>query len=186
MHSWWWRDNGVSGKNTRIDKGAKDEREDQVEGWPRRKCQLRGVRTEAMRSRRRSSGSKSTARGFEPLRAEPNGFLVHHLSHSVTLSLRYDARLMQGCWIPTLEHPRVLSSQLGSEIACPPGRRASCKASPHKAGHRIARAQDTLAGSAPTRARTHVRYVGIEGALIPSFMLVRVRRSPPLTMSLSK
>ena len=34
----------------------------------------------------------STARGFEPLRAEPNGFLVHHLSHSVTLSLnkRYD------------------------------------------------------------------------------------------------
>ena len=29
----------------------------------------------------------STARGFEPLRAEPNGFLVHHLSHSVRLSL---------------------------------------------------------------------------------------------------
>ena len=29
---------------------------------------------------------KSTARGFEPLRAEPNGFLVHHLNHSVTLS----------------------------------------------------------------------------------------------------
>ena len=28
----------------------------------------------------------STARGFEPLRAEPNGFLVHHLNHSVTLS----------------------------------------------------------------------------------------------------
>jgi hypothetical protein len=28
-----------------------------------------------------------TARGFEPLRAEPNGFLVHHLNHSVTLSL---------------------------------------------------------------------------------------------------
>ena len=32
------------------------------------------------------SGKRSTARGFEPLRAEPNGFLVHHLSHSVTLS----------------------------------------------------------------------------------------------------
>ena len=29
---------------------------------------------------------KTTARGFEPLRAEPNGFLVHHLSHSVTVS----------------------------------------------------------------------------------------------------
>ena len=28
-----------------------------------------------------------TVRGFEPLRAEPNGFLVHHLSHSVTLSV---------------------------------------------------------------------------------------------------
>ena len=28
----------------------------------------------------------TTARGFEPLRAEPNGFLVHHLNHSVTLS----------------------------------------------------------------------------------------------------
>ena len=28
----------------------------------------------------------ATARGFEPLRAEPNGFRVHHLSHSVTLS----------------------------------------------------------------------------------------------------
>ena len=32
-------------------------------------------------------GSAATARGFEPLRAEPNGFLVHHLNHSVTLSL---------------------------------------------------------------------------------------------------
>ena len=31
--------------------------------------------------------TEATARGFEPLRAEPNGCLVHHLSHSVTLSL---------------------------------------------------------------------------------------------------
>ena len=31
--------------------------------------------------------NRTTARGFEPLRAEPNGFLVHHLNHSVTLSL---------------------------------------------------------------------------------------------------
>ena len=31
-------------------------------------------------------GHDPTARGFEPLRAEPNGFLVHHLNHSVTLS----------------------------------------------------------------------------------------------------
>ena len=34
------------------------------------------------------SGQESTPRGFEPLRAEPNGFLVHHLSHSVTVSLQ--------------------------------------------------------------------------------------------------
>ena len=34
-------------------------------------------------------GDTSTPRGFEPLRAEPNGFLVHHLSHSVTVSLNY-------------------------------------------------------------------------------------------------
>ena len=32
------------------------------------------------------TGHDPTARGFEPLRAEPNGFLVHHLNHSVTLS----------------------------------------------------------------------------------------------------
>ena len=30
---------------------------------------------------------QTTPRGFEPLRAEPNGFLVHHLSHSVTVSM---------------------------------------------------------------------------------------------------
>ena len=30
---------------------------------------------------------KATPRGFEPLQAEPNGFLVHHLNHSVTLSM---------------------------------------------------------------------------------------------------
>ena len=37
---------------------------------------------------------EATARGFEPLRAEPNGFLVHHLSHSVTLShVQRQARL---------------------------------------------------------------------------------------------
>jgi hypothetical protein len=30
---------------------------------------------------------KAAARGLEPRRAEPNGCLVHHNSHSVTLSL---------------------------------------------------------------------------------------------------
>eukprot|EP00971_Amphidinium_carterae_P230622 4577052-Amphidinium_carterae.1 len=33
--------------------------------------------------------SQSTARGFEPLRAEPNGFLVHLVGHSDTLSHAY-------------------------------------------------------------------------------------------------
>ena len=31
---------------------------------------------------------EATARGFEPLRAEPNGFIVHHVNHSVTLFAR--------------------------------------------------------------------------------------------------
>ena len=31
-------------------------------------------------------GNEATARGFEPLRAEPNGFRVHFLSRSDTLS----------------------------------------------------------------------------------------------------
>ena len=34
-----------------------------------------------------SKAGQATAREFEPLRAEPNGFLVHHLNHSVTLSM---------------------------------------------------------------------------------------------------
>ena len=38
------------------------------------------------------TGHGPTARGFEPLRAEPNGFLVHHLSHSVTLSHSCEVR----------------------------------------------------------------------------------------------
>ena len=32
--------------------------------------------------------AKATAKGFEPSRAEPNGFLVHLLNHSDTLSLQ--------------------------------------------------------------------------------------------------
>ncbi len=39
-----------------------------------------------------AQAAKTTARGFEPLRAEPNGFLVHHLNHSVTLSCRATRR----------------------------------------------------------------------------------------------
>ena len=43
------------------------------------------------RSPRILQRSKTTARGFEPLRAEPNGFLVHHLGHSVTVSMEFHA-----------------------------------------------------------------------------------------------
>ena len=32
--------------------------------------------------------SQSTPKGCEPLRAKPNGFLVHHRSHSVTVSMK--------------------------------------------------------------------------------------------------
>ena len=40
-----------------------------------------------MKPIRNDCKTKTTARGFEPLRAEPNGFQVHHLNHSVTLSV---------------------------------------------------------------------------------------------------
>ena len=43
-------------------------------------CGCAQLRTSRARVRR------ATPRGFEPLRAEPNGFLVHHLNHSVTVS----------------------------------------------------------------------------------------------------
>ena len=41
---------------------------------------------------------EATARGFEPLRAEPNGFLVHHLNHSVTLSMEDVEQLCQNAF----------------------------------------------------------------------------------------
>ena len=50
-----------------------------VPGIPRRECWFG-------RSHRAHTHATPTARGFEPLRAEPNGFLIHHLNHSVTLS----------------------------------------------------------------------------------------------------
>ena len=42
-----------------------------------------------MRTENMWKEKEATARGFEPLRAEPNGFLVHHLNHSVTLSMSF-------------------------------------------------------------------------------------------------
>ena len=46
----------------------------------------------------------ATARGFEPLRAEPNGFLVHHLNHSVTLSMSFV--LLGMAYVETLRRQR--------------------------------------------------------------------------------
>ena len=47
-----------------------------------------------------SNAAAATAKGFEPLWAEPNGFLVHHLGHSVTLSLDLLGRRLNnpGSW----------------------------------------------------------------------------------------
>ena len=42
---------------------------------------------------------KTTPRGFEPLRAEPNGFLVHLLNHSDTVSLQITTfEIPKNCW----------------------------------------------------------------------------------------
>jgi hypothetical protein len=46
----------------------------------------------------------STTRGFEPLRAEPNGFLVHHLNHSVTLSLQVSGRNAADYFFANIHH----------------------------------------------------------------------------------
>ena len=49
-------------------------------------------------------GAETTARGFEPLRAEPSGFLVHHLNHSVTLSMSF---LMLGMFVGVIPITRT-------------------------------------------------------------------------------
>jgi hypothetical protein len=60
---------------------------------------------------------KTTPRGFEPLRAEPNGFLVHHLNHSVTVSLMTITTVMT---ITTIEIKpcQAFSIAVLWEIAC--------------------------------------------------------------------
>ena len=50
-------------------------------------CGIRCLEEVLAENRPRLGHGASTARGFEPLQAEPNGFLVHHLNHSVTLSM---------------------------------------------------------------------------------------------------
>ena len=59
------------------------------------------------------SQSKATPKGFEPLRAEPNGFLVHLLSHSdkvsVARSLALSRFLPEKCQLPLdYRHSRSL------------------------------------------------------------------------------
>ena len=82
----------------------------------------------------------STARGFEPLRAEPNGFRVHHLSHSVTLStmgddlddrqsqrmpnhllcMRANENMLNSCFAPYPTFPMLWNSnlELGRNSTC--------------------------------------------------------------------
>ena len=43
-----------------------------------------------------SQKQKTTPVGFEPTRAEPNGFLVHRLNHSATVSLNVGVALRVG------------------------------------------------------------------------------------------
>ncbi len=47
-----------------------------------------GLASHALRIAAAVSGVKATPRGFEPLRAEPNGFRAHLLNRSDTVSLR--------------------------------------------------------------------------------------------------
>ena len=76
-----------------------------------------------------ASGINPTARGFEPLRAEPNGFLVHHLSHSVTLSMLSckTGRLAERASHPSrIPYPSTSSSIAHSEGSRPSGWTGHC------------------------------------------------------------
>ena len=46
------------------------------------------MRSEHAESTVKAARRATTAKGFEPSRAEPNGFLVHLLNHSDTVSLQ--------------------------------------------------------------------------------------------------
>ena len=73
-----------------------------------------------------------TARGFEPLRAEPNGFRVHLLSRSDTLSLRF-----RHCCHATrvvLSKVQVNSFPKSTAPFAPAGRRSRGGASPVGSG----------------------------------------------------
>ena len=67
---------------------------------PSRGARCLGRRRTAQLPRCIGVSLEATARGFESLRAEPNGFLVHHLGHSVTLSLEFLGRRLNlgGSW----------------------------------------------------------------------------------------
>ena len=63
-------------------------------------------------------GSDPTAKGFEPLRAEPNGFRVHLLSRSATLS-----HASPLCRLPLagIHQPRVVQRGAKENKTPPPG-----------------------------------------------------------------
>ena len=126
---------------------------------PSRGTRCLGRRRAAQLLRCSDVGLEATARGFEPLRAEPNGFLVHHLGHSVTLSLQTSGTTERSCWRlascgdgPDIcEQHGALCVALGPQKQRRPHRRcaslvlgaAEAKASPE------AGARGALAGDAP-------------------------------------
>ena len=104
-------------------------------------------RGEVIMSQSLGACDNATPNGFEPLRAEPNGFLAHFLSHSDTVScvLRPDGdRQMRGCrhstqqarprlWVmsQSREPPRR-SARSGAQRQSPPGSRRGSALLPRK------------------------------------------------------
>ena len=68
------------------------------------------------------SNSKATPKGFEPLRAEPNGFLVHLLSHSDKVSVPGTICLFitsNGLFVPGVGCPVWCAARVSNTRAAP-------------------------------------------------------------------
>ena len=87
-----------------------------------------GHKAQGQRDRYRTTNNNSTPRGFEPLRAEPNGFLVHHLNHSVTVSRRvlrheYSPKHTHIC----MQHHTAMCGGASAMTAREPHKRSVCR-----------------------------------------------------------
>ena len=77
-----------------------------------------------------SQSTNATARGFEPLRAEPNGFRVHHLNHSVTLSVKPTESARTVCssmYVAGAVHLRCSTNCQGALAPWPRGGTLDCQ-----------------------------------------------------------